>query len=90
MVLKTRLHHIKNGHKFTAALDFGWASRSAPFCVLRKFSVLRIFCAELRKTLISALISAVLQKNRARSAPLAVSSRRPASFRRASCYHASP
>jgi hypothetical protein len=37
MALKTRLHHIENGHKSTSALDFGWASLSAPFCVLRKF-----------------------------------------------------
>jgi hypothetical protein len=69
MVLKTRLHHIGNGHKSISALDFGLASRSAPFCVLRKISVLRIFCAELRKALISALFfrfvcefSAVLRK----------------------------
>jgi hypothetical protein len=37
MVFKTRLHHIENGHKYTSALGFDWASRSAPFCVLRKF-----------------------------------------------------
>ena len=75
IVSKTRLHHIENGHKSTSALDFGWG---LPFCaVLRsaKISVLRIFCVKLRKTLISALISAVLRKNRARSAPRSAYSR---------------
>jgi hypothetical protein len=43
IVSKTRLHHIENGHKSTAALDFGWASCSAPFCVLRKFFCSAIF-----------------------------------------------
>jgi hypothetical protein len=46
MVLKTRLHHIENGHKSTSALDFGWAFLSAPFCVLRRSAQKQgAFCA---------------------------------------------
>jgi hypothetical protein len=47
MVLKTRLHHIENGHKSTSALDFGWASRSAPFCAFLRCSAQKqgAFCA---------------------------------------------